>query len=377
MLLKKARTWITCQNLRSMYLDCAISALLVAFKISSKIKRQKILDTEIWLCFSSVSYILAYCYINELLNKKDNKTSNCKSFLVLSRAICPDKVQLFIQESRNTSIISLFPESLTSNLLLFSQIFLKIFQGNSIKLRMPHLYEPIVGQSILRLAKLNFISLEFYDDGLLGCLSNPTVTSFYPKTISNICHWDTACWNAPSNINVLSQSVIPLRQFKLYTQTEKQRAIHCKSNVIVVEAKYMDYSLLNQIFASPKRFDPLTKITYFLHPSLHKRNSGWPSKTARKVVQNIQCETWLLLNLSAQSHVYSAVTSSVLLACEFALQKMIPSFKLSLLIEPQKSPDGLEAFYNKSEAQDFTNCIVAEYASVMDIEIINCDHICC
>jgi hypothetical protein len=92
-----------------------------------------------------------------------------------------------------------------------------------------------------------------------------------------------------------------------------------------------------------------------------------------------QCETWLFKNISSRSHIYSSVTSSVILACEFALQGLTTSFKLTLLINSQKRHVELESFYDQSEALDFADCISSTYSEVVDLEIIKSKHLddCC
>lgn len=266
-------------------------------------------------------------------------------------------------------MINLRSSSLIPNLLFYFRILTGLIQGNRISIRVPHLYEDVVGSFILKLRTSKCVSFRFYDDGLLGCLRWPTAKQFYPATISNICRWDTACWTPPLDLKILSYYVVRLRQFELYARSQLLKIVDKISRTIVVEAKYMDYGLLNRVITRNLQSNPQELITYFQHPSVHKRNADWPSNIKRNIVTDIQCESWLLKNLSEQSHIFSAVTSSVLLACEFALQKMTSSFKLTLLIQPQRSPDGLSSFYNPSEAFDFANHILKTYSDVVDVDI--------
>lgn len=375
----KLKLLLTRQNQRFASLNCAIHGLEIVCKISSLINKKRTVDSEIWLCFSSISHILAYCYVNELLDKSNNQNSRHISLLVLSRTHFAPKADKSLNNTRKLRVIKFAPNEISSNILLLWEITRKLVRGHHIRLILPHLSEFIVGPLILKLAQLKPISLEFYDDGLLGCLSNPTALSFYPKKVSNIFRWDTTFWKAPVGISVLRQTIIPLKQFASYAEIKSLATTYCSNDLIVIEAKYMDYDLLNKIFSQASQCQDSSIVSYFQHPSFHKRNSAWPTTAPRRTLVDEQCETWLFKNISSRSHIYSSVTSSVILACEFALQGLTTSFKLTLLINSQKRHVELESFYDQSEALDFADCISSTYSEVVDLEIIKSKHLddCC
>jgi hypothetical protein len=184
-------------------------------------------------------------------------------------------------------------------------------------------------------------------------------------------HWDIAGWRPPETLDILKHSSITLKQLALYTKATKRIPQHGDKNIIILEAKYMNYKLLNQMFVNLSSSTFQDRIFYFQHPSFHKRNLAWPSNIKRRLIVNEQCETWLLSNLTDQSHVYSSVTSTVVLACDFVRQKLIKPFKLTLMIEPGQNPKGLEAFYDSDEAADFEEYIKSSYSEIIDITVTN------
>lgn len=368
------RSLLSLEALRLSGLNLAIRGLDVAWSISTFLDREKAKDCEVWLCFSSISYILAFCHLNELLDSSSSKNSRHINLLVLSRAPLVPKVEETLHRKSKCRVIRFLPDGIASNLLLLWILTGKILRGHNIKLNLPHLSEFVVGPLILKLAQYNRISLGFYDDGLLGCLNNPTVLSFYPKKISNICRWDVTFWKAPVGISVLKQTIIPLKQLASYAENEIMSTTHSSSDLIVIEAKYMAYDLLNKIFSQSCQYQDTLMVTYFQHPAFHKRNCTWPATALKRAFISEQCETWLFRNISNRSHIYSAVTSSVILACECALQGLISSFKLTLLINSHKSHVGLESLYDRLEALDFEEYITSSYSDVVDLEIIKSNY---
>lgn len=326
---------------------------------------------EVWLCFSSISYVLVSCYIEGLFNKPDGSNQRNTRFLVLSRAPSDLQPEKLLPKSRDVSVHSFTPGSYLSCLLLFWAISKRSIKGCHITFKLPHLSEYVVGRWIKQLAISDLFYVEYYDDGLLGCLKNPTASSYYPKTISNMWHWDIAGWRPPETLDILKHSSITLKQLALYTKATKRIPQHGDKNIIILEAKYMNYKLLNQMFVNLSSSTFQDRIFYFQHPSFHKRNLAWPSNIKRRLIVNEQCETWLLSNLTDQSHVYSSVTSTVVLACDFVRQKLIKPFKLTLMIEPGQNPKGLEAFYDSDEAADFEEYIKLSYSEIIDITVTN------
>jgi len=258
---------------------------------------------------------------------------------------------------------------------LLALSFYALLRGSRLTVRIPHLNSYIIHDFLIRLHGLGWINLALYDDGFLGILETPSVLRHLKPCFNSLCCWDLSGWRPSAatmqriqspeckDFEILSVPLDPLEQAWMDKPLEQPVA-----KTLVVESKYMDYALLGaSLIQGNLGLAADATPDYFLHPSIFKRNQGWPQGLPRNIIQSIPVEKHLVKTIDQETHLVAGMTSTVLILCELAKRTTLPRFRLTLLISDKDSDN---PFYEKSEAADFCGFIDKVYGSVVDLNIV-------
>jgi hypothetical protein len=240
----------------------------------------------------------------------------------------------------------------------------------------PHLNPPIINKTIRRLQKLGLISLEIYDDGFLGILDQPSVCDYLQPIFHSICCWNIAGWSL-SNYSLGHIQTPKIQRIVVYPSPCKYLVddiLRLKLNEestysqsFILEAKYMDYSLLEKLLIANKLDDFLAQVPYYYqHPWSIKRNKLWPTNISRNKITHVPVERHLASLIDEHSHIITGMTSSIVIICELVKQGLLPKPKITLLL---REPTCLSEYHNASEVKSFINFLQNSYSHSHELEI--------
>ena len=318
---------------------------------------------EVWVCFSSMSYHLFVAWRSE--------TGNGSSYVFLA----PDS-QIFATQDcfkPNGRYKSFIKPYRLRYLLAFA--LYALLRGSRLIVRIPNLHPYFIHDFLIRLHGLGWINLALYDDGFLGILEKPSVLRHLRPWFVSLCCWDLSGWRPSANTLQAIQSPkckdfeilsVPLDRFQqawIDNPLDQPGA-----NILIVESKYMDYSLLSASLIDGKlglASDGLPH--YFVHPSVFKRNHEWPEAWPRKIIDSIPVEKHLVNVINHETHLVTGMTSTVLLLCELAKRLTLPRFRLTLLISDK---DRNNPFYERGEPIGFCDFVAKAYGPFVDLNIV-------
>ena len=253
---------------------------------------------------------------------------------------------------------------------------LSILMGSRLRLRVPHLNRPVCTRCALALAWIGVIRLELYDDGFLGVIEKPTVSTHLKPVFSSICSWNIEGWKLSSQTRRCIFQNNSNRVFCLSIEDicRRWRGHHgeiSSCSLIVVEAKYMDYSYLSTIgedslYSTPclERRRPM--LMYIEHPSSLKKNPCWPLARNREFVRESPIERFLFSAVTSDCHIVTGMTSSVILLCDLSRKGVLPSFALTLLLS---TDDACKNHHSLEELLSFIQFIKNQYSSAVRLAV--------
>lgn len=318
---------------------------------------------EIWICYSSISYHLFFAWQSETHNKQNN-------FISFAPGSPLHTCELPAQFKRETSAIIRKYRSRTFVLLAVRSLL----SGRRLTIRVPHLNLPILNKTIKRLHASRIVSLELYDDGFLGVLSNPSVCRYLRPIFRSVCCWDISGWYLSQyvksrikspDLNHIKVQRLPCRYAIDGTSSyilDSERA-----DIFIVESKYMDYTMLSKLVVS-KHLDLSSDRLpfYYQHPWSIKRNALWPGDYPRIVLTNIPVERHLASHVTRKSHLISGMTSTLIFHCELVKQAILPRHSITLLLKESLADD---QYSNETEIHSFISYMRSNFVNSVDLTI--------
>ncbi len=321
--------------------------------------------TEVWICYSTISFYLFCSW--QRVNYRTIKGFVCYApGSPLHTCLVPNDWQ--IESKKHLKIYCA---------KTFIHLALRcLLSGKRLVVRVPHLNPPIISKTIKRLQKLGLISLEIYDDGFLGILDQPSVCDYLQPIFHSICCWNIAGWSL-SNYSLGHIQTPKIKRLVVYPSPCKHLIddiFRLKANEestnqqsFILEAKYMDYSLLKNLLITNKLDDYLAQPPYYYqHPWSIKRNKLWPTNISRNQITHLSVERHLASLITEHSHIITGMTSSIVLICELVNQGLLPKPKITLLLlEPTCSTE----YHNPLEVKSFINFLKNSYSHSHELEI--------
>jgi hypothetical protein len=238
----------------------------------------------------------------------------------------------------------------------------------------PHLNSPIINRTIEKLSCYRLIRFDLYDDGFLGILDRPSVCQYLKPIFRSIIAWNISGWklskyslHALKSANAIN---LDLQSVPCALAVENLRSVSigaALSNLFIVEAKYMDYQLLSDLLRGKQLDFILDKIPYYYqHPWSIKQNTIWPPELQRNVITNVPLETHLASRINQDSHVVTAMTSSVIFLCELVRQGLVSNHRITLLLRTSSIPS---EYHNESEPYSFSLFIRQTYRELVNLSV--------
>lgn len=320
--------------------------------------------TELWICYSSVSYFLFYA--------RQRESAGIGKFLFCLAPTSPlSSCTLPLDYKSETRRL----HKKYCNKAFIILAITSLLHGRKLIVRIPHLNNSIINATLRKLYSLNLIKVELYDDGFLGIIDSPTVCQYLRPQFQSICCWKISKWtlcdkvqSQIQNLKIKSLNVIALPCSHLIGSPTHEYNKHSSPNTIIIEAKYMDYSTLSKLVVN-NRFEIHgdNEIFYYQHYWSLKRNSMWPDIVHRKILTNVPVEYHVCQLLNSNSHIITGMTSTIVLICELAKQRLVPRHKITLLLDNTAK---LSNYHNTTEVTSFINYLHRVYSMVLDLNIV-------
>jgi hypothetical protein len=318
---------------------------------------------ELWICYSSISYYLFIAW-----QKSSGLHRN--GFLCFAPGSPLYECQIPRELIDFTSQVL---KSYRARTFLFLA-FISILQGRRLIVRVPHLNTPIINKTIEKLLLFRLIRLDLYDDGFLGILDRPSVCHYFKPIFRTVCSWNISGWKLSKySLHALKSSKVlnlDIQSVPCALAVENLSLIPFKpsqSNLFIVEAKYMDYQLLSDLLRDNRLALSLDQVPYYYqHPWSIKQNTFWPPMLQRNVLTNVPLETHLASRINNESHVITAMTSSVIFLCELVRQGLLSNHKITLLLRTSPNP---AEYHNGSEPHSFIGFIRQTYKDLINVSV--------
>ncbi len=319
--------------------------------------------TELWICYSSISYYLFVAW---------HKSSSLDRRGFLCYAPGSPLYKCHIPNDLLAYTSKALKSYHARNFILLA--FTSILGGRRLVVRVPHLNAPIINKTIERLALLSLIRLDLYDDGFLGILDRPSVCNYLKPIFRSVCSWNISGWKLSKfTLHALKSSKVTSLDIQSLPCTLAVENLHLVpfrksfSNVFIVEAKYMDYQLLSDLLRGNELALPIHQIlNYYQHPWSIKQNRCWPPEFQRNLVSDVPLETHLASLINQESHVITAMTSSVIFLCELVRQGVIMKHRITLLLRNSATPT---EYHNESEPHSFISFIQQNYQDDISLSV--------
>jgi hypothetical protein len=318
---------------------------------------------ELWICYSSISYYLFVAWLK-------SGSSHRHGFVCFAPGSPLHKCHVS-KELLNYTSQAL--KNYRARTFLFLA-FISIVHGRRLVLRVPHLNHPIVNKTIERLLSYNLIHLELYDDGFLGILDRPSVCKYLKPIFRSVCSWNISGWRLSDYtlraIKSTSIKTLDIQSLSCALAVENLDSVPLSDsfcNLFILEAKYMDYQLLEDLIRTSQLDLSLDQVPYYYqHPWSIKQNELWPAEWQRNVLTDVPVEAHLASLISPSSHVITAMTSSVIFLCELVRQGLLSNHRITLLLRTSTTPS---EYHNDSEPYSFIRFIRQTYHDVINLSV--------
>lgn len=252
-----------------------------------------------------------------------------------------------------------------------------LLSGSRLLVRVPHLNQPLCNKHLLLLRKLRLIQLGLYDDGFLGVVETPTVCKYLQPVFGSVCSWNIQGWQlSDTTIRCLAGrrgiEILNLSLEDLCRDWRQNIEEYEREPLIIVEAKYMDYTGLNGFIgkishtvSSHSKFEVVPK--YIEHPWEIKRNINWPPNRKRNLIYESPIERYLFKTVNPDTHVITGMTSSIVLLCDLIKKGELPSCRVTLLLSTKRAN---ENWHDQNELYSYVNFMNRMYSSVVNLSMI-------